>query len=132
MHACTRRKQLSVFDHGYKLMLTSLSAHMFLYCFYLWPYILNVQTSSHETPDIFSITVHLFHDLFRKICLLFGQTLMKYLKCSWFFYCNPPIVKIHAGDEFASTSEFSSQEFKVKTHFFKFICKKICCRSQKL
>ena len=63
------------------LTLVSLSANMFLFCFHPWPYILNMDTSSHNGADIFSIAVQVFLDLFWKKCLLFGQMLITCLKC---------------------------------------------------
>ena len=72
----------------YKLMLTSvvsLSAHsyvFFCFCFYPWPYIRNVTLLSKNFVNIFSIAVHVFRILFRKLCSLFGQILTMCLKCS--------------------------------------------------
>ena len=84
--AHTRGTQLYIFIRGYKrhfpLTLISLSADMFLYRFYPWPYILNVQASSCKTADIFSIAVHVFHNLFWKIFILLGQILITCLKSS--------------------------------------------------
>ena len=58
-------------------------SYIFLFvCFYPWPYILNVQTSSRKIVDIFSIAVHVLGNLFWKICPLFGQILITCLKCS--------------------------------------------------
>ena len=68
---------ICVFVHDYKLRLTLFSAHMFLFCFYPWPYTLNIQTCSCK-----SIAVHIFCNLFWKICPLFGQILITCLKCS--------------------------------------------------
>ena len=48
-----------------------------LFYFYPWPYILNVLTPKHEAADDFSITVHVFRNLFWKIFPLFGQILNK-------------------------------------------------------
>ena len=53
---------------------------MFWFCFYPWPYILNIKTCSRETGDIFSIAAHVFRKLFLKICPLFGQVLIMCLK----------------------------------------------------
>ena len=52
-----------------------------LYCFYPWPYILNVQIWSHKTIDIFSVAIDVFLNLFWKICPLFMQILITCLKC---------------------------------------------------
>ena len=59
-----------------------LSAHMFLFCFYALPYILNVTLFSKNFVNIFSIAVHVFHNFFRKICPLSEQILITCLKCS--------------------------------------------------
>ena len=45
----------------------SLSVHMFLSCFYPWPYILNVQASNRKGVNIFSTAIHVFHNLLWKI-----------------------------------------------------------------
>ena len=69
----------------YKLSLIfviTIFAHIILFCFYPWPYILNVSLFSSNVLDIFSITVHVFRNLFWKICRLFGQILITCLKCS--------------------------------------------------
>ena len=63
----------------YKL---SLSAHMFLFCFYPWPYILNVSSFSRNFGNIFSIAIHVFRNLSWKIYPLSGQILITCLKCS--------------------------------------------------
>ena len=60
----------------------SLSAHTFLFCFYPWPYILNVTLFTKNFVNIFSIAVQEFRNLFWKICPLFGQILITCLKCS--------------------------------------------------
>ena len=49
---------------------------MFLFCFYPWPYILNVKIFRCEGADVFSIDAHVFRNLFLKIYLLFGQILI--------------------------------------------------------
>ena len=62
-----------------------LSAHVFLSCFYPWPYVLNNQTFSSNSVNIFSSGVHLFCNLFLKKKQknsLFGQILTTCLKCS--------------------------------------------------
>ena len=58
------------------------SPGMFLFCFYLWPYILYVKLFSRESADAFNITAHVFYSLFLRICPLFGQTLITCVKCS--------------------------------------------------
>ena len=60
---------------------TAFYSRIFIF-FYLWPYILNVQTSIHDSADIFRVTVHVFHNLFWKIGPLFGQILITCLKFS--------------------------------------------------
>ena len=60
--------------------------HVFLFCVYPWPYILNIWTSSSDCADVFSIAIHMFSNLFSKICSLFGQILIAYLKCSKTFF----------------------------------------------
>ena len=47
---------------------------------YPWPYTLDIQTSSRERVNIFSIAFHVFRNLFGKICPLFGQILITCLK----------------------------------------------------
>ena len=53
-----------------------------LYCFWSWPYILNVLTKFSDSVDIFSNAVHIFRNLFWKICLLFWKILTTCFKCS--------------------------------------------------
>ena len=60
----------------------SLSTCIFLFCFYPWPYILNVKTFSCKTGYVFSIAAHVFRNLFLKLCPLFEQILITCLKCS--------------------------------------------------
>ena len=62
----------------YKVMLIILSA----YCFYTWPYVLNVPTLNSKGLNIFCMAVHIFRNLFWKICPLFGKILISCLKCS--------------------------------------------------
>ena len=71
-----------VFAHGYKLTLISFSVYIILYCFYPRTYILNVKTSTCKSVNIFSIAVHVFCNMFWKICPLFRQILITCLKCS--------------------------------------------------
>ena len=61
--------------------LLTLSA-MFLLCFYPWPECLNVLTSCCDSADIFINAVHVFRNLFWRICRLFEQILITCLKCS--------------------------------------------------
>ena len=68
-----------------KLMLTIcwfLSVHLFLFCFYVWSYILYVQIYSGSSAKISSIMIHVFCNLFKKICPLFGKVLFTCWKCS--------------------------------------------------
>ena len=60
----------------------SLSARMFLFCFYPWPYLLTVKTFGSELGYVFSIAAHVVRNLFLKICPLFGQILITCVKCS--------------------------------------------------
>ena len=62
--------------------LTSLSACVFLFCFYPWPYVLNVSTFRRETANVFSIATHIFRNLLSKIRPLFEQILITCFKCS--------------------------------------------------
>ena len=55
---------------------------MILSCFDHWPKVLNNQTLSSNSVNIFNITVHTFCNLFWKIWPLFGQVLIACLKCS--------------------------------------------------
>ena len=57
-------------------------APMFFFCFYPWPYLLNIQTFSHEPIAVFIIAGQVFPNLFLKICPLFGQILITCMKCS--------------------------------------------------
>ena len=69
----------------YKLMLVSvisLSAHMFLFCFYLWLYIHIVTSFNKDFVNVFSIDVHVFCNLFREVCPLFRKILITCLKSS--------------------------------------------------
>ena len=54
--------------------------YRFLLCFYF--VFTLVLTSGHTPADVFSIVVQIFRRLFWKICPLFGQILIKCLKCS--------------------------------------------------
>ena len=56
-------------------ILISLSRNMFPFCFYLWSYMLNVQTSSSKYVNILSIVLCVFRKLFGKNCPLFGKIL---------------------------------------------------------
>ena len=69
------------FHFIWEIGLNSLSAHMFLFCFCPWPYILNVTLFSKNFVNIFSIALHVFSNSFWKICPLFGQILITCLKC---------------------------------------------------
>ena len=51
----------------------SLSAQMFLFCFYLWPYILNVKAYVDVINNIFSIIIQVFRNLFLKYGLYLGK-----------------------------------------------------------
>ena len=65
-------------------MLTSVISDVayVLICFYPWVYILNVKSPTRKLLNMFSIAVHIFRNLFCKICPLFGQILIKCLECS--------------------------------------------------
>ena len=69
-----------------KLTVMLLSTLTCLFCFYPWPYILNVWTCSCETADVFNETAHVFCNLFWQICPLFGQILITCLKCFRAFF----------------------------------------------
>ena len=69
----------------YRAIVISCCAHMFSYCFYPWPYMLNVSLFSSSYVNLFSIAVHVFHNLFWKICPLFGKILITCSKCSGAF-----------------------------------------------
>ena len=73
-----QRNKLHVFTHTNFVLL---SAHIFLFCFCPWPYMLKRPSIWHHTANIFSIAVHLFRNLFSKICHLFEQILITCLKC---------------------------------------------------
>ena len=91
---------MSFYPHTtYKLMLMSLSAHMF-FCFYPWTYLLNVLTSINKPDDFFSIVVPISQNLFWKICPLIGQILITCLKCSMnLLLLSSYIAKRFAGNE---------------------------------
>ena len=55
---------------------------LFLFCSCPWPYALNVQSSSCKGTDVFSVADQVFRNLFWKICPLFRQILITFLKCS--------------------------------------------------
>ena len=65
-------------------MLTSVISDVayVLICFYPWVYILNVKSPTRKLLNMFSIAVHIFRNLFCKVCPLFGQILIKCLECS--------------------------------------------------
>ena len=46
---------------------------MFLFCFYLWPYILNVKAYVDVINNIFSIIIQVFRNLFLKYGLYLGK-----------------------------------------------------------
>ena len=61
----------------------ALCSHFFILVLFLAPsYILSIKIYRLEGADFFSIAVHVFRNLFLKICPLFGQTLITCLKCS--------------------------------------------------
>ena len=51
------------------------------YCFYPWLYTLNVSSLTSNLLNIFNIAVHVFGNIFWKICPLFGQILIRCLEC---------------------------------------------------
>ena len=56
-------------------------AGMLLFCFYPWPYLLNILIFSRESVDVFGIAAYdVFSKLFWKICPLFGQILVTLFK----------------------------------------------------
>ena len=82
--------------------LVSLSAHIFLYCFSLWLYILNVLTQNRDSTNFFSNTVHVYRNLFWKI--------FKFWSRVWSvpgpLFRRPLIAKRFARDEDASCIYF--------------------------
>ena len=65
---------------------------MFLLWFYPWSYLRNVYASSCKSA-LFSHAVHVFRNLFWKICPLFGQILITCLKCSRASFSPPSIFR---------------------------------------
>ena len=71
----------SVFQYKIHLRQISLSPLQF-YVFILFLYLALLTKHSREPVDVFSITAHIFLNLFIKICPLFEQIFITCLKCS--------------------------------------------------
>ena len=78
----TNQNHITLCPYPGKRMLMLLSAHMFLFCFYPWSWILKVRLSSNSLINAFIFVVHIFHNLYWRIFLLFRQILITCLKCS--------------------------------------------------
>ena len=91
---------------------------LFFFCFYPWPYILNILISSRKTADVFSMAVHLFNYLFWKMCPQFLQILITCLKCSRASFCLPLIAKGCTGGEVGEIVHYEKSLISVFQEFF--------------
>ena len=71
----------------------------YVFCFHSWPYVLNVPLFSSNLINFFSMSVHIFRNLFRNIYPLFWQILITCFRCSRAFFWILLIAKRGAGDE---------------------------------
>ena len=106
---------------------------MFLFCFYPWPYVVNVCTSSGKASDVFSIAVHVFRNLFWKICPLFGQILITCLKCSKVSFLPSSYIEMmrwgtDCFDSFYRISYFQTlhDSLLLFLELFKTVCRELC------
>ena len=80
------------------IFVISLSAHMLLFYFYPWPFVLSVSLFCSNFVIIFSIAVPVFLNLFWKTCPLFRQILITCLNCfRAFFLLSSFSDKMHLG-----------------------------------
>ena len=103
-HYSIKTKEIQICPCSYKLMLIMLSAHVFSFYFYAWPYTLNVRLFSSNLDNIFSITIRIFHNLVPKSSV--WANLQTCLKCSIAFFRVFLIAKRGAKHEIEDSSSF--------------------------